>query len=42
MLQLSDEVDSYQHAAARKLAESGFVTLTFELRFWISRYARLS
>ncbi len=32
MLQLSDEVDSYQHAAARKLAESGFVTLTFELR----------
>tara|TARA_B100002051_G_C16703125_1_gene622156 strand:- start:370 stop:1476 length:1107 start_codon:yes stop_codon:yes gene_type:complete len=32
MLQLSDEVDSYQNAAARKLAESGFVTLAFELR----------
>ena len=32
MLQLSDEADSYQNAAARKLAESGFVTLAFELR----------
>ena len=32
MLQLADEENSYQHAAARKLAGSGFITITFELR----------
>lgn len=32
MLQLSDEINSYQHAAARRLAESGFITFVFELR----------
>lgn len=32
MLQLADETNSYQHAAARKLAASGFITIAFELR----------
>jgi len=32
MLQLADETNSYQHAAARKLALSGFITIAFELR----------
>ena len=32
LLQLSEIDSSYQHAAARKIAEAGFVTLAFELR----------
>lgn len=32
LLQLTEDERSYQHAAARKLAEAGFVTLAFELR----------
>ncbi|NHN36710.1 hypothetical protein G8764_05325 [Pseudomaricurvus alcaniphilus] len=32
LLQLTEEPQSYQHAAARALAAAGFVTLVFELR----------
>lgn len=32
LAQMTIRDDSYQHAAARRLAEAGFVTITFELR----------